>query len=68
MTSSTRITKIEPFRVTMHQIIVSHNYGEIAAEGSAIMVGYHYSKLKKAPITDSIRQIIVGIDDPKIVG
>ncbi|MFK7804378.1 MAG: acyl-CoA thioesterase [Anaerolineae bacterium] len=67
VTVGARITKIEPFRVTMHQIVVSHNYGKIAAEGSAIMVGYNYEKLEKAPISDSVKQIILGIDDPEVI-
>lgn len=67
VTVGARITKIEPFRVTMHQIVVSHQYGKIAAEGSALMVGYDYKKLEKAPIPESVRQIILDIDDPEVI-
>ena len=66
VTVGARITKIEPFRVTMHQIIVSHKYEKIAAEGTALMVGYDYEKLTKAPVPEAIRKIIIDIDDPEI--
>lgn len=67
VTVTARITQLEEYRCTMEQTIVSHNYEKVAAVGEAIMVGYDYDKLKKAPIPESVRQIMIELDDPKIV-
>ena len=46
---------------------MSHNYQKVAAVGEAVMVGYDYKKLAKAPIPESVRQIMIDLDNPEII-
>ncbi|MEM8859972.1 MAG: acyl-CoA thioesterase [Chloroflexota bacterium] len=66
VTVTAKITKLEEYRAYMHQTVVSHKYQKVAAEGSAILVGYDYEKLEKAPIPESVKQIMISLDNPEI--
>ena len=67
VTVTAKIVKLETYKAYMEQTIVSHKYQKVAAIGEAVLVGYDYKTLKKAPIAEEVRQIMIDLDDPEIV-
>ena len=47
--------KVEADRFTIEHIIVSEQFGAIAAEGSGIIVTFDYGRNAKAPVPDELR-------------
>ena len=50
---------LDEFGFLMHQVVFSHKFQRIAAEGNARMVCYDYINLKKAPIPEELRRRIL---------
>ncbi len=67
ITVGARIVKLEKYKAHMEQIIVSQTHQRVAAVGTAVLVGYDYETLAKAPIPDPVRKIMIELDNPEIV-
>ena len=65
VTVASRIVSLEEDRMTMEQIIVSHQYGKIAAIGSGVIVTFDYVAGRKAPVPDLVRARVEEIEGKK---
>ncbi|MEH6473290.1 MAG: thioesterase family protein [Halopseudomonas sp.] len=62
ITVGVRISDIGEDRITMHQRVVSHLHGKVAAEGSGVMVCLDYAKGIKAAVPESWLKAIARIE------
>jgi acyl-CoA thioester hydrolase len=53
-----RVTTVSDDRFVMEHVVVSERLGAIAAEGSGVLVAYHYGELRKAPLPPELRERI----------
>lgn len=53
-----RATEVLDDRFAMEYRVVSGAQGAVAAEGSALIVSYDYSRREKAPLPESVRALI----------
>ncbi len=65
VTVASRIVAVEEDRMTMEQIVVSHQHGKIAAIGSGVIVTFDYVAGRKAPVTDLVRARVEEIEGGK---
>jgi acyl-CoA thioester hydrolase len=57
-----RVSEIGQDRFVMAYRVVSHELGEIVAEGDGIIVSYDYRKKRKAPLPELVRQRIEALE------
>ncbi len=62
VTVGARVVHIEEDRFTMEHIIVSHQYGKVAASGDGVLVNYNYIEGTKAPIPEEIRRAMAKLE------
>ena len=58
----TRVPKIGDDRFQMEYVVVGHRAGQVAAQGSGLIVTYDYRAGRKAPIPDSVRERTIEIE------
>ena len=62
VTVASRIVSVEEDRMTMEQIIVSHQHAKIAAIASGVIVTYDYVAGRKAPLPELVRVRVAEIE------
>jgi acyl-CoA thioester hydrolase len=60
-----RIVKVESDRVTFEQRVVSAAWGDVAAEGEAVVVSYDYRANRKAPLPEQLVAAIQALERPR---
>ena len=58
----TRVSSVEDDRFTMEYAIVSRKHQKVAAEGSGVIVCFHYRENKKVPVPTEIRNRIAEVE------
>lgn len=62
VTVASRVVSVEEDRMTMEQIIVSHQHAKVAAIGSGVIVTFDYAVGCKAPVPDLVRARVAEIE------
>ncbi len=62
VTVASRIVSVEEDRMTMEQIVVSHQHAAVAAIGSGVIVTFDYVAGRKAPMPELVRTRVAEIE------
>lgn len=62
VTVASRVVSVEEDRMTMEQIVVSHQHAKVAATGSGVIVTFDYVQGRKAPVPDAVRARVAEIE------
>ena len=62
VTVGARVTEMEEDRFSMEYRVYSHDQEEVAAEGTGVVVSFDYEAEEKAPIPDSVRRGVRGLE------
>jgi len=62
VTVASRVVSVEEDRMTMEQIVVSHQHAKIAAIGSGVIVTFDYLAGRKAPVPKAVRARVAEIE------
>lgn len=62
VTVASRIVSVDEDRMTMEQIIVSHQHAAVAAIGSGVIVTFDYTAGRKAPVPAAVRARVAEIE------
>ncbi len=58
----TRVVTVETDRLTLEHHIVSHEQSALVAEGTGLIVTYHYGQGTKVPMPDELRRRIEALE------
>lgn len=68
VTVGARIGEISEDRFVMLYRAVSHRHGAVAADGESLIVTFSYATNTKAPVSDELRALLVGLRSGADVG
>lgn len=57
-----RVPEIGEDRFSVDYVVVSHQHGRVAAQGSSVIVSYDYTNARKAPVPEIVRQRILELE------
>jgi acyl-CoA thioester hydrolase len=63
-----RVTVVQEDRFSMEHRLVSRKLAAVAAEGTGLVVAYHYGKLAKTPLPDELRRRIAELEGTRSGG
>ena len=63
-----RVTVVQEDRFSMGHRLVSRKLAAVAAEGTGLVVAYHYGKLAKTPLPDELRRRIAELEGTRSGG